>query len=164
MTITKRVFGGAVFAVVGVAGLCSCAADPAPGSTAARVAAETTARVTKVVDGDTLRTTRGKVRLIGVDTPEVGRCNAAAATAEAERIAPVGSWVTLMLPAGENNTDAYGRLLRYVSGQGIDLGGALIKAGVADARYDSLDGFPYHPKQGDYRRWDARYSDRACRG
>lgn len=37
----------------------------------------TTARVTKIVDGDTIRTTKGTLRLVGIDTPERGRCSAA---------------------------------------------------------------------------------------
>jgi endonuclease YncB( thermonuclease family) len=122
----------------------------------------TTARVTKVVDGDTIRTNRGTIRVIGIDTPEVGRCNARAATRNARRLVPVGSVVKLTLPAGENNTDRYGRKLRYVSRNGVDFGGAQIKAGLADARYDSRDGYPWHPKQSDYRRWDAKYRDRPC--
>ena len=99
------------------------------------------------MDGDTLDTTRGRVRLIGVDTPEKGRCNAAKATANLKRIAPVGSSVKLVRPAGNNNRDIHQRLLRYVTSRGVDAGGAQIKAGLADARYDSRDGYPWHPKQ-----------------
>ena len=135
-------------------------ASVAPSTVAA--ASTTTARVTKVVDGDTIRTTKGTIRLIGVDTPERGRCNADRATAKAKKVAPVGSKVTLTRVKGENNTDRYGRYLRYVSRNGVDLGGAQIKAGLADARYDSRDGYPRHPKQGNYRLWDAKYPDKTC--
>ena len=111
----------------------------------------TTARVTKIVDGDTIRTTKGTIRLVGIDTPEVGKCNAAKATAKTRKLVPVGSRVTLTRPKGNNNTDRYGRYLRYVSRNGVDVGGALIKAGLADARYDSRDGYPRHAKQARYR-------------
>lgn len=123
-----------------------------------------TARVTKIVDGDTIATTTGTIRLVGVDTPERGRCSAEKATAKTRTLVPVGSRVTLTRPAGNNNTDRYGRFLRYVSRNGVDVGGALIKAGLADARYDSRDGYPRHPKQARYRSWDARYPDQRCTG
>lgn len=122
----------------------------------------TTARVTWIVDGDTIDTTAGRIRVIGIDAPDNGECNAARATANARRLAPVGSTVRLTLPAGENNADIYDRKLRYVSRKGIDFGGKQIKAGLADARYDSLDGFPHHPKQAQYRRWDRKYPDKRC--
>jgi len=51
-----------------------------------------------------------------------------------------------------------------VSRNGVDVGGALIKAGLADARYDSRDGYPRHPKQARYRAWDVRYPDTRCSG
>lgn len=139
---------------------------PANGVEASVVAESRTvsARVTKIVDGDTIKTTKGEIRVIGIDTPEYGRCNAAKATKNARRLVPVGSTVKLTLPAGQNNKDAHGRLLRYVSRKGVDLGGAQIKAGLADARYDSRDGYPHHPKQSKYRRWDARFTDRPCGG
>ena len=70
----------------------------------------TTARVTKIVDGDTIRTTKGTIRLVGIDTPERGRCNAAKATAKTRKLVPVGSRVTLTRPTGNNNKDRYGPL------------------------------------------------------
>ena len=42
----------------------------------------------------------------------------------------------------------------------MDLGGAQIKAGLADARYDSRDGYGWHPKQAAYVRWDKQYPDK----
>lgn len=139
-------------------------ARPASEQAVAAAASTTNARVVRVIDGDTILTSKGRIRLIGVDTPEVGQCNAGKATANAKRIAPVGSTVTLKRPAGENDKDAYGRLLRYMSRKGVDLGGSQIKKGLADARYDSRDGYPHHPKQAKYRKWDARYPDKKCKG
>jgi len=43
-------------------------------------------RVVRVIDGDTVETDKqGRVRLIGVDTPEEGRCNSRAATSFTRR-------------------------------------------------------------------------------
>jgi endonuclease YncB( thermonuclease family) len=84
--------------------------------TAAPAEASTvTATVIRWSDGDTVVTNRGKVRLIGIDTPEVGRCGSASATALAKRLAPAGTRITLRNPASVRNKDRYGRLLRYVN-------------------------------------------------
>lgn len=142
-------------------------ADPTPPVTTPPVQTTTSiARVTAVVDGDTIRTSRGTVRLIGMDTPERGRCGYNTATANARRLAPVGSQVTLVKVAGRDNQDRYGRYLRYVSRNKVDLGGAQIKAGLADARYDSRDGYGWHPKQDTYVALDRanpdKYPHAAC--
>ena len=72
--------------------------------------------MTKVTDGDTLWLSEvGKVRLIGIDTPEVhGRdeCFGREASAFAERLVPVGARVRYRL--GVEERDRYGRALAYV--------------------------------------------------
>lgn len=79
--------------------------------------------VTKITDGDTLRVhmnggAEEKVRLIGIDTPEVhGRgglreCFGQEASAELARLVPVGATVRLVIDAEPR--DRYGRLLAYV--------------------------------------------------
>lgn len=118
-------------------------------------AATQTARVVRWVDGDTLVTSRGTVRLVGVDTPERGRCGYAAATRLARRIAPVGSVIRLGDPSSVQNADAYGRLLRYVNRGARDVGAAQIRHG-SRARYDSRDGYQRHPRQATYRRLDGK--------
>lgn len=120
----------------------------------------TTATVSHVVDGDTIVTSRGRVRIIGIDTPERGICGFGPATSKLQRLTPVGSRVTLTRAAGRDDQDRYGRYLRYVSLDGVDAGGALIRAGLADARYDSRDGYGWHPKEDSYVRWDEQYSDK----
>jgi len=73
--------------------------------------------VTYVVDGDTVHVAVAgrdeRVRLIGIDTPEVGQCDAAKATALARRLAQ-GRPVTLVGDATQATRDRYGRLLAYV--------------------------------------------------
>ena len=82
--------------------------------------------VTRVVDGDTVHVAVAgrdeKVRLIGIDTPEVGQCDAAKATALARQLAQ-GRPVKLVGDPTQATRDRYGRLLAYVvlSG-GRDLG------------------------------------------
>ena len=74
------------------------------------------ARVERVSDGDTLWLTRiGKVRLIGIDTPEVYgevECYGREASAFAKRLLPPGRRVGYEL--GTEERDRYGRALVYV--------------------------------------------------
>lgn len=72
--------------------------------------------MTKHTDGDTLWLSGiGKVRLIGVDTPEVygdDECYGPQASAFVERTLPLGSTVRYRL--GTEERDRYGRALAYV--------------------------------------------------
>jgi endonuclease YncB( thermonuclease family) len=123
------------------------------GSNSEAEAGTTGARVVRWVDGDTVATTEGTVRLIGVNTPEVGRCGADKATALARRLAPAGSRIRLGNPVSMDNRDKYGRLLRYVNRPNADVGLRLIKAG-AIAMYDGRDGYDWHKRQATYHRAD----------
>jgi micrococcal nuclease len=84
-------------------------AEPAPD-------ARIRATVTKVSDGDTIHVSGlGRVRLIGIDTPEVygeQECFGAEASAFVERLLPEGSHVSYRL--GTESRDRYGRALAYV--------------------------------------------------
>ncbi len=120
------------------------------------------AEVVEWIDGDTVETSEGRVRLIGIDTPEMeDECSAAEdAKRNAEAIAPPGTEVELVSPYSVDDKDGYGRLLRYVDvpqegedGQEtfIDVGYSQILSRLAVARYDSYDGYQWHPREGDYR-------------
>ena len=115
-------------------------------------------RVGYVVDGDTIRLANGRyVRLIGIDTPERGRPYYRAAKRHLDRL--VEGRVRLVNPASTDDRDHYGRLLRYVRDGGRDTGLAQIRKGYAHARYDSRDGYDWHPSQSTYRRADATTRD-----
>ena len=61
-----------------------------------------------VVDGDTIVTDAGKIRLIGIDTPEVGNCNYRVAGNELrDAIAAHGNQVVLV-PGAQDDEDRYG--------------------------------------------------------
>jgi endonuclease YncB( thermonuclease family) len=110
--------------------------------------------VERVIDGDTVQMANGdRVRLIGIDTPEAGDCGAQEAT---DRLAALvlGEYVQLVNPASVQDTDRYDRLLRYIDLGDTDAGQTLLGAGLAVARYDSLDGYDPHPRQDAYRSLD----------
>jgi len=132
----------------------STAPAPAPPAAASPTPTEpgtpTTAFVA-VVDGDTIETSDGTVRLIGIDTPERGECGHDEASSAIDRLLATGDPVTLELPQGQNDRDRYDRLIRYViTADGVDLGLVQLQAGNAIARYDSTDGYPQHPREPAY--------------
>lgn len=131
------------------------ATPPAPAAPSIDLPAQT-ARVERITDGDTIVTSLGRVRVIGIDTPERGDCGYQEATDNAAALLPVGSQVVLTAVPGKDDTDRYGRLLRYVQApDGTDLGLAQISGGYAVARYDSRDGYGAHPREDQYIAADA---------
>lgn len=109
--------------------------------------------VTKIVDGDTIevRNVAGWedfVRLIGIDTPERGRCGFQESSQLLEDLIE-GKSVELIV-GGTQNTDKYGRHLRYVEIEGVDVGRVLLDTGWAIARYDSRDGYAKHLRENEY--------------
>lgn len=82
-----------------------------------------TGNVVKVIDGDTLKVRLRKggtvsVRMLGINTPERGRCGASDATDNLRKLAPVGSTVDMVSDRTQAAKDRYGRLLRYVAKRG----------------------------------------------
>jgi hypothetical protein len=112
-----------VFAVLaaGGGGLLSCGETAERGSSELRPGQRLDARVTKIVDGDTIHVLIGsrgeKIRYIGVDTPETHKpgtpvqCYGRAASAFNARLL-AGRRVELRTDA--ETRDRYGRLLAYV--------------------------------------------------
>ena len=104
----------------------------------------TPVRVTRVVDGDTIEAQAGgrreRVRLLGIDTPELrgpggAECGAAPARANLRRLTRPGrsgGRVRLQTdPDSGDVRDRYGRLLAYADGPHGDLGKAQVRAGLA---------------------------------
>lgn len=92
------------------------------------------ATVTQVIDGDTIDVringTEYRVRYIGVNTPE--RDEACYSEARNANVALVqGQMVTLVRDVSE--TDTFGRLLRYVYVNGVNVNAQLVAQGFAEA-------------------------------
>lgn len=136
--------------------LAGCTTPPEPAERPAEVGV-----VDHVVDGDTVDVDGvGRVRVIGIDTPERSRCGYAQSSAAMASLV-AGREVRLARGTAED-TDRYGRLLRYVDVDGRDAGLVLIVTGWAVARYDSRDGYPRHPREDLYRSTDAGSPDLGC--
>jgi endonuclease YncB( thermonuclease family) len=155
MKITNRLHNPRLLALGLPMALMQCAPNngcaPAP---------PVTYTVTHVVDGDTVDVSNGeRVRLIGIDSPEVGQCGADAATARTT--ADVLGRQVMLTSGAATDRDVYGRQLRYVDVVGgPDVGLDLIQNGLAVARYDSRDGYGSHPRQAQYVAADAATPDR----
>ena len=94
-----------------------------------------TARVTRVIDGDTITIEGGyKVRYIGIDAPEIyPQVEAFGIEAwQANRKLVEGKEVRLERDISE--TDRYGRLLRYVYVDDVLVNAELVRLGLARAK------------------------------
>jgi endonuclease YncB( thermonuclease family) len=117
--------------------------------------------VTNVVDGDTIDVQDvGRIRVIGIDTPERGACGYDSATYAMAALV-LGREVTLV-PGAADDSDRYGRLLRYVDVGTLDVGLSLVAEGWAIARYDSRDGYGRHPREDRYVAADLAAPDLGC--
>ena len=99
------------------------------------------ARVIQVIDGDTVDVqmaggAKRRVRLVGIDTPEVYdgvECGGKEASASLKRLLPRGTRVRLISDPTQARMDQYGRLLRYVtkSSTGVDMNRKQVWSGWA---------------------------------
>lgn len=135
--------GGAALLAAGVAaGLWWNSGQPTLSQLRDGRAATTSASVARIVDGDTFiaRDSTGKnlgrVRILGMDAPELARdgkpamCGASAAKAELARLLEDRD-VDLVTDPQQPDTDRYGRLLRYVEVGSTDVSESLIRSGHA---------------------------------
>ncbi len=105
----------------------------APAATAGVPASALPARVTRIVDGDTIGVELGgatyRVRYIGMDTPERDTpCFDAATDLNAELVEGTTVW----LEQDVSEVDRYGRLLRHIwTGDGVLVNEELVRQGMA---------------------------------
>ena len=87
-------------------------------------------QVVRIIDGDTLDTSRGVMRLYGVQAPEIGQRCAKEATERLRGLADD----TIRIEVGPRTADQYGRMLAYVYTQdGMSIDEVLIREGLATA-------------------------------
>jgi endonuclease YncB( thermonuclease family) len=116
---------------------CPCGTTSGGGGGTTTTVLRQRARIVKIVDGDTvdvrMRATGlvKRVRMLGIDTPEVSTCGYAAATSSLTAVAPVGTRVTLVSDPSQARKDRYGRLLRYVMKGDRDVNRAQLRRGYA---------------------------------
>jgi len=126
------------------------------------------ATVLSVHDGDTLHLSTSTnddvtVRLIGLDTPEVGdhlECYGEEATVVLEKLAPVGSTVWALTDG--DTEDKYGRSLYYLfSDEGVLVNVELVRRGAGetllisdnDRYWDELEAAEVKAREGDRGLW-----------
>ncbi len=96
-------------------------------------------KIVRVIDGDTMDVDLAKgpkvrVRLIGIDTPEVyggKECWGAQASRLAKKMLPKGRRVVLRSDQSQPLKDRYGRLLRYLHFRKYDIGKVQLQVGNA---------------------------------
>ena len=121
-------FLGVISALGLIATACNSGSGPAEYSTSIQCPECPRVTVSRIIDGDTFDTPRGRVRLFGVDTPERGqRCY----TQAARRLKQLARNAVRVEP-GPRDRDPGGRLLYYAyteSGNSIDE--ILVREGLA---------------------------------
>jgi endonuclease YncB( thermonuclease family) len=123
VTVLKRLSAAAATAAVVVVALSTSVG-----------AASQVAVVASVYDGDTLTLRDGRrVRLLQIDTPELGsgECYSRAARTALLALAPPGKKVVLEADPALDRVDRYGRLLRYVKRNGVNVNVELTRRGAA---------------------------------
>jgi micrococcal nuclease len=106
-----------------------------------------------ITDGDTFEVAGGaKVRLLGIDTPEMTgdsgpECGAKNAKAALIQILPKDSKVCLQTDPAKTDKDKYGRLLRYAwvqqDGKTFQANAWLVRMGMARVYYPFAKGLQY---------------------
>jgi endonuclease YncB( thermonuclease family) len=92
------------------------------------------ATVARIGDGDSLELRSGaRIRLLQIDAPELGEgeCHARESLRVLERLVPSGSRVSLQSDPELDDADRYGRLLRYVDTDGVNVNVELVRRGAA---------------------------------
>jgi endonuclease YncB( thermonuclease family) len=88
--------------------------------------------VTRIVDGDTIDSSIGKIRFLGINTPEKGEKYYAEAKEFTE--SQIGN-KTVMIEFGEDRKDMYNRTLAYIFCNGENINQKLVESGLANAYF-----------------------------
>jgi len=92
-----------------------------------------------IVDGDTFRCDGQRVRLVGIDAPEMpGHCRPGRRCVSGDPQAAkdyLSSITRTRVECTSEGTDTYGRTLGRCEANGVDLSCAMLKAGHAERRY-----------------------------
>jgi micrococcal nuclease len=126
VSLLKRLSAAAAIAAIVVVALSTSVGAEARSSEVAVVAS--------VYDGDTLTLRDGRrVRLLQIDTPELGsgECYSRAARTALLALAPPGKKVVLEADPRLDRIDRYGRMLRYVKRNGVNVNLELTRRGAA---------------------------------
>lgn len=95
-----------------------------------------TVTVTRIVDGDTLDVTGAggpaRVRLLAVNTAERGECSYREAGDALRKLVPPDTTAALGTDPLADTTDRYGRLLRTVRVDGLDMSERMVALGWAE--------------------------------
>jgi micrococcal nuclease len=127
VTVLKRLSAAAAIAAIAVVAL-----STSVGAATAR--SSEVVVVASVYDGDTLSLRDGRrVRLLQIDTPELGsgECYSRAARTALVALAPPGKKAVLEADPALDRIDRYGRLLRYVKRNGVNVNLELARRGAA---------------------------------
>ena len=94
-----------------------------------------TARVTQVIDGDTIIIEGGyRIRYIGIDTPEIHPVLEVYGKEALQANRKLVEDKMVRLERDVSETDRYGRLLRYVYVDNIFVNAELVRQGLAQAK------------------------------
>lgn len=162
----RRGRGGVAAALLGIVALTGCTPATPPDAATETPAIETVG-VIAVVDGDTIDVATddgtARVRLIGIDTPEIGRggeareCYAEQARTFLDDLV-YGRTVQLQNDPAQDDIDRYGRLLRYVLIDGQSAAELAIAAGTG---HEYTYGTPYAAQTAHRAAQDAAQRDAA---
>lgn len=152
MRRSARLTRGLTMAVtVVLAGGVACEQVSSPSTGTSTPVSEGSCTVEHVIDGDTVVCDGRRVRVVGIDTPEVaghgepGECHAAEAASAMRRMVD-GHTVRASVDPSQGDTDRYGRLLRYLRTDSTpDVGERMLREGHARL-YQAAD----HPRRSTY--------------
>ena len=93
-----------------------------------------TTKITRIVDGDTVDSDIGKIRLLGINTPEKGESYSSNAK---EFLEEMVLNKTVKLEYGKDKTDRYGRTLAYLYLKGENINLKIVEQGFANYYFPS---------------------------